>query len=222
MNMPPLVDAVKNIHEFEKGSLKDRLNKLEKNLEGAGRQSSQYLCEVQNITSILLASAFALKMAAGQIHEIVHAIGILISLPYILGDDECISSISLGAGNTGRAFDLETNYRVAEFKFIQWKGGAESIRQNSIFKDFYLMAESDIPQDRYLYVVGNKYPLKFFNGGRALSSVLSKNLKLWEDLKTRYGKRFSTVGDYYNYRKQSVNIIDILEIVPGISELFDA
>jgi hypothetical protein len=45
---------------------------------------------------------------------------------------------------TGRSFDLETSYRVAvaEFKFIRWQGGPESIRQNQLFKDFYLLARS--------------------------------------------------------------------------------
>jgi hypothetical protein len=32
----------------------------------------------------------------------------------------------IGAGYTGREFDLETNYRVAEFKFIHWRGGPEA------------------------------------------------------------------------------------------------
>lgn len=43
-------------------------------------------------------------------------------LPHILEPDERVESVSLGAGNTGRDFDLETNVRVAEFKFIHWRG----------------------------------------------------------------------------------------------------
>jgi hypothetical protein len=47
---------------------------------------------------------------------------------------------------TGRSFDLETSYRVAvaELKFIRWQGGPESIRQNQLFKDFYLLAGSSV------------------------------------------------------------------------------
>jgi hypothetical protein len=62
---------------------------------------------------------------------------------HILRPGEVIDCVSLGAGNTGRAFDLETNLRIAEFKFIHWQGGPESIRQNSLFKDFYEMAEHE-------------------------------------------------------------------------------
>ena len=47
------------------------------------------------------------------------------------------------------------------------------IRQNALFKDFYLTAEHDSAERKYLYVMGIKQPLKFLNGGRALSSVLS-------------------------------------------------
>ena len=52
---------------------------------------------------------------AGQVNVVIHALGILISLPYLLEDDEEIQSLSLGAGNTGRRYDLETDRRVAEF-----------------------------------------------------------------------------------------------------------
>jgi hypothetical protein len=31
---------------------------------------------------------------------------------------EQVEKVSLGAGNSGREFDRETNYRVAEFKFV--------------------------------------------------------------------------------------------------------
>jgi hypothetical protein len=63
---------------------------------------------------------------------VIHALGILLCLPHILRPGEVIDYVSLGAGNTGRAFDLETSLRVAEFKFIHGQGGPGSIRQNSL------------------------------------------------------------------------------------------
>ena len=98
------------------------------------------------------------------------------ALPYILESGETVEYVSLGAGNTGRQFDLETNYRVAEFKFIHWRGGAESIRQNQLFKDFYLLAENETIKRKYLYVLGAKFPLHFLNGGRKLNSVLTQEI----------------------------------------------
>jgi hypothetical protein len=88
----------------------------------------------------VLGAAGLIKQLAGQINVVIHALGILLCLPHILRPGEVIDYVSLGAGNTGRAFDLETNDRIAEFKFIRWQGGQESIRQNALFKDFYEMA----------------------------------------------------------------------------------
>ncbi|WP_283814259.1 hypothetical protein [Bradyrhizobium aeschynomenes] len=44
----------------------------------------------------------------------------MLCLPHILEEGEIVDYVSLGAGNTGRPFDLETNRRIAEFKFIHW------------------------------------------------------------------------------------------------------
>ena len=60
------------------------------------------------ITANLLESALAIKAVAGQIHVIVHAVGVLRSLPFILAKDEVVFLLSLGAGNTGRSHDLVT------------------------------------------------------------------------------------------------------------------
>ena len=123
---------------------------------------------------------------------------------------------SLGAGNTGREFDLETNRRIAEFKFIHSRGGPESIRQNQLFKDFYLLSESPSPKRKYLYVLGTKHPLKFFNGGRALSSVLSRNHKLLKQFEGAHGEKFETVRDYFLAHKNLVEIEDVSGWVPEL------
>ena len=88
---------------------------------------------------------------------------------------------------------METNHRIAEFKFIQWRGGAEVIRQNQLFKDFFLLAESGSDKRKYLYVVGTKYPLKFLNAGRAINSVLSRNVALLQQFRSKFGDQFQTV-----------------------------
>ena len=52
----------------------------------------------------------------GPDRVIVHAVGILVALPKILEPGELVQSLSLGAGNTGRAHDLETDRRIDEFR----------------------------------------------------------------------------------------------------------
>jgi hypothetical protein len=104
----------------------------------------------------ILGAAGLVKQLAAQIDVVVHSLGILLCLPHILRPGEVIDYVSLGAGNTNRDFDLETNQRFAEFKFIRWQGRPESIRQNTLFRDFYKMAERDTPKEKYLYVLGTE------------------------------------------------------------------
>lgn len=156
-----------------------------------------------------MSSALTIKQLAGQINVIIHSAGILKSLNGILVDGEVVESVSLGAGNTGRKFDLETNFRVAEFKFIDWRGGAESIRQNGIFKDYYELAEHKSSKKKYLYVVDTKHPLKFLNGGRALTSVLSRNPQILASIEKNYGEKIKYVKDYYAIKKDEVSVVDI-------------
>jgi len=218
--MIDLVKAAEKIQEFEDGSLKNRVLNLEKHFQDADKRATQALCVDLNVDAPLLESAFSLKKVAGQINVVIHSVGKLISLPHILKKDEFVESLSLGAGNTGRSFDLETNLRIAEFKFIQWRGGSESIRQNSVFKDFYGLAEAETSKERFLYVVGLEHPMDFFNGGRKLSSVMSRNNKLWAEFQQRYGNRFERINEYYEHRKALVQIVDIAAVVPEIADLF--
>jgi hypothetical protein len=148
-----------------------------------------------------------------------HPPAVLRGLPHVLESGETIDYVSLGAGNTGRAFDLETDRRIAEFKFIRWQGGPEAIRQNSIFKDFYLMAESGSLKRKYLYVLDTEQPIKFFKGGRAIASVLSRSVKLKEDFARRFGDRYHTVREYYALRRDAVSLQDVTQWVPGLAEI---
>jgi len=218
-NRIDLSQTVATLQKFCGTDLTHTLAELETSVRGKDLNSYVQLITAGNANSDVLAAASFMKHVAGQINVVIHALGILLCLPHLLEKDEKIEYVSLGAGNTGRAFDLETNKRIAEFKFIRWQGGPESIRQNSIFKDFYLMAEDISTKHKYLYVLDTKHPLKFFNGGRALSSVLSRNVKLQNDFKNRYGSRFRTVREYYDFRKGNVVLQDVAKLVPGLGEV---
>ena len=201
--------AIKAIENFQGSSLTGSLAKIENEIVGYDSVSSHEFCDEHDINNEFMDSALSIKNVAGQINVIIHAAGILQSLPAILEKGEAVESVSLGAGNTGKKFDLETNIRVAEFKFIDWKGGAESIRQNGIFKDFYELAEYKTSKKKILYVVGTTYPLKFFNGGRALTSVLSKQPKILKEITVNYNNQLKIVRDYYTLHKDNVDVCDI-------------
>jgi len=214
-----LEEAVKRVHDFKSGSLTDRLSKLESIFQGLGAKQTKNLCDTNKLDSNLLSASFELKKLTAQIDVIIHSIGILLTLPNILHHDEIIETLSLGAGNTGKDFDLLTNRRIAEFKFIQWQGGSESIRQNSIFKDFFYLAEEDTLKSRYLYLLETERPFRFFNGKRKLSSVLSRNVRLGNEFSEKYGDRFSIVKEYFEYRCSLVEIVDLRDLVPDLSEI---
>ena len=161
-------------------------------------------------------AAGLIKQLTGQLNVVIHALGILLCLPHILRPGEVIDYVSLGAGNTNRNFDLETNQRIAEFKFIHWQGGSESIRQNSLFKDFYVMAEHETTKEKFLYVVGTEQGEKFFNGRRAMSSILSHHVRLKKQFTDKFGDQYRTVRDYYLPRKGLVVIQDVSPFVPEL------
>ena len=124
--------------------------------------------------------------------------------------------MSLGAGNTGRDHDLTTNIRIAEFKFIEWRGGSETIRQNGLFADLFNLVADPTPRRKMLYVVGLEQPLRFLANRRALTSVMSRNSRLAKRFHDRHGDRFTTVRDYYESVRDQVEIVDIAKIVPGL------
>ncbi len=212
-----LVDAVNKVNNFKGYWLADKLASIEKDFVGSKLTTLSPLFSKYQIDVSLLEAADTVKGAASQIDEVIHAVGILNFLPNLLHTGEVIESLSLGAGNTGKPFDLVTNLRIAEFKFIYWKGGSESIRQNQFFKDFFYLAESDTNKKRCLYVLEKDAPVKFLNGGRAIKSVLSKDIKLSNLFKEKYGDKFLCVRDYYNSCKNKVEIIDLHQITKKIN-----
>lgn len=213
-----LVEAAEHIQRFVQDSLRRRIAALERDFRHADKDACVALSPSAGVGPELWAAAQYMKAVAGQINVVVHAAGILLSLPYIFQEGEVVEALSPGAGNTGVPFDLITDRRVAEFKFTHWRGGPESIRKNQLFKDFYLLAEVETTKERYLYVVDEQYPLKFLRGKRALASVQSRNNKLWAAFQARYGDRFATVGDYYAYRQAAVTIVDLAKVVPYFAQ----
>lgn len=215
-------DPAKVIHllsEFTGPDLTHTLGRIEGAVRGISADDCDAFLEGAGAGREVLAAAAEMKRLAGQINVTIHALGILLCLPHILEPGEKVEYVSLGAGNTGREFDLETNLRVAEFKFIRWRGGAESIRQNSVFKDYVLLAEHPTPKRKYLYLLGTEHALRFLHGGRALSSVLSRNDKLQKMFSERFDGQFRKVRDYYAVHGDAVQIEDVSAWLSELAEV---
>ena len=201
---------------FAGPALTARLRGIERVARGVTVENCDTFLDGANAGSEVLTAAAAVKRMAGQINVAIHALGILRCLPHILAGGEEIEYMSLGAGNTGRRFDLETNLRIAEFKFIRWRGGAEAARQNAVFKDFVMLAAQPTGKRRYLYLVGPDQAVRFLEGGRAIDSVLNANQKLGRLFRAQYGDRFRTVGEYYGVHGGEVEIVDVSPWVPEL------
>ncbi len=214
-----LKNAHKNIKRLKAPKLRDRISKLQESLSGVNLDRSRSIILENAIDKSLFESALVLKKISSQIDEVMHATGILLSLSYILKKGELIEKLSLGAGNTGVPFDLETDRRIAEYKFIHWNGGPESIRQNGLFKDFYKLAEYKSEKKKYLYVVGGTPKNFLANSNRNINGVL--NDKLWRDFKIKYKKEFLRVNKYYQLQKKNVSVVDLKEVMRGFFAVYD-
>jgi hypothetical protein len=199
-------------------AFRDNIAGLERALVGRSRDEANALVTNGGIDTELLLAALTIKAMAGQINVVVHALGILVSLPHLLSEGERIQSLSLGAGNTGRSHDLETDRRVAEFKFIGWRGGPEAIRQNSLFVDLFNLANYDTDKQRELYVVDKSVPLRFLTGNRAIRSVLSKHSSVQTRFDQLHGsEQYATVRQYWGMVQDRVELIDLRDKVPAFS-----
>jgi len=203
-----LMQALTLVNAFKGSRLSNNIAQLEYSTEGRKPAELARLLETKNINGNLLHAAVAVKRAAAQIDEVVHAVGTLLCMTEILDDDEVIEGVSLAAGNTGRSFDLETSKRVAEFTFIEWKGGSESIRKQKILKDFYVLAESLTPKSRYLYVVGDEHGPRVFLSRSPCKGMLRKFAALQTEFVQKYGPTI-TVREYYQKKKQLVQVVDL-------------
>ena len=116
-------DIVRVLDRFTGVDLTETLGRLEDGARGVTAENCGAFIERTRASRKALAAAAELKRLAGQINVTIHALEILLCLPHILELGETVEYVSLGAGNTGRQFDLETNLRVAEFKFIAGAGG---------------------------------------------------------------------------------------------------
>jgi len=210
------IDIVNALARFTGPNLTSTLSRLEAAVQGITADDCAGFLEDAGAGREALGAAAELKRQAGQINVTIHALGILLCVPHLLEPGERVEYVSLGAGNTGRAFDLETNLRVAEFKFIRWRGGAESIRQNSVLKDYLLLALHPTTKRKHLYLLGTEHALKFLRGGRALTSVLSRNDKVQRKFSDQFGGAYRTVGDYYAAHADDVRIEDVS---PWLSDL---
>ena len=122
------------MQRFEQRALTARVAHLERSIEGADAPAVASILATGGVDAALLDAAITLKQAAGQVNVLIHAVGILLALPNLLGPGETVQLVSLGAVTPGRSTGDEPSSRRVQVRPVA--GGAETIRQNAVFKDF--------------------------------------------------------------------------------------
>jgi hypothetical protein len=215
LDLPTAANALEAVYAFTGGRPpRARVSLLEQAVTGADSQHVAELLQREMVTDSLLVAGLIVKSLTGEINVLIHALGILLTLPHILVPGETVLSVSLGAGTGGRPYDLETTYRVAEFKFTRWRGH-DAVRQRELFADFVNLAEDDSDRWRVLYVTGS-LPERFLkNSRRRLASVCERRPEIMRRITSLYGDRYRTVRDYTSDRGHRVEIVDLEPILPA-------
>ena len=120
-------------------------------------------------------------------------------------------------GPRGRLFGLRSEAKAPPRRtavLICHSWGVEYMRS---YRALYLLAQHATTKRKYMYVLDTTHPLKFLQGGRSLSSVMSRNRKLWEEFQASYGSQFSSVGDYYSARGGGVALVSVSGILAELS-----
>ena len=200
-----LSDCVEQVTRFAGVNLASKIAELEFKVNGLDKSQVTQWLQASSIDQRLFDAARDIKRASSQIDVILHAVGILVLLPSILADGEAVQSVSLGAGSTEeKRFDLETDRRVAEFTFIDWRGN-DNTRLQKIFKDYYRLAEFPTEKLKELWVSDDTYVLKYLRSGSSVRSATHKHRDVWENFQSKY-PQLRTVSDYYRFRMSSVSL----------------
>lgn len=208
-------NALEKISKFKGESLVTKLGEIRKNLIGNTYHSIKFDSE-------LFEAALEVKRVSAQIHEIVHATGIINALQYILDIDEKIENISLAAGavktndKQEEIFDLETNKRIAEFKFAKWQeNSTNGMRKKQVFADFVNLTLGKTNKKKELYVYSSEKVIKYLKGKGAWKTNLSKHpniiKKLESYLKDIERTEIKTLREIYEI--SNVTIFDIEELI---------
>jgi len=212
-------DSLRRLDKFRGHSLRTTIADIESRLVDATKADVAVTNATLSIDNSIITSAAQVKRASAQIDVIIHALGILFSLPFLLKEGEQVETTSLGAGNAGSEFDVVTNYRVAEFKFINWQGGSEAVRKKTFFQDYFKLVRDQSGKTKYFYLLNTVIPIRFLKGRSKILRMLDRDQRLALSFQKLYGDRFQTVGEFYNAYKNEVQFVNLIEIIPELGPL---
>ena len=212
----PIGDEIKTIRQFSGNTVSETVSTFEKDCLGLSAPAIIKMLNEKSIDRSLLSAAFAVKAASAQIDVIIHAVGILYCLPFILKDEEEVQGISLGAGSGQGDFDLETSERIAEFKFIRWQTSGNAVRKKSLFEDYVKLAISSLDKEKFIYLPDCTIALRFLMGRSNPLRLLDKNRRLYDVYRETFNETYRHVGDFHRAQSEEIQIVDLLHVVPPL------
>ena len=159
--------ALKIIAEFKGDLLYNKMTDLKSDILNNGYPSFENGNEI-------FEAALEVKKISAQINEIVHAVGIVNTLPKILEPNEKVENVSLASGASTGGFDLETDKRIAEFKFATWQKKGNGWRKRQIVNDLVKLTIANNGKIKELYTFDAETIIKFLNGKSSWRNKLSK------------------------------------------------
>lgn len=204
---------------FGRVPLTEAIASLESSLDGADSEDAAAHVYTLGLTPELLQASVLTRDSLGRLNDLIHAVGIGLLIPLILEDGERISNRpSLAAGNDrSRPYDLETNRRIAEFKFSVWTG-SDAMRKRQTFKDYVHLAADTSGRKAVLYVIGPR-PISFLRGTKSSAAWGLDRSPATRVLFTEsFGDLSTPIGEFVTAHQSRVDIVDMSALAP---ELFD-
>ena len=224
VNSSRIVEALSEVLLFRGDSqtFRHRIAAVEAAVIGKNAVEAITSARSEGLTDGVLAGSLLVKAASAQIDVVLHAAGIIAALPYVLEPGERIEYVSLGAGNTGKPHDLETDLQIAEFKFIKWQGGSEAVRQDSLLIDLFHLATTRTSKKKVMYLTGLETPLDFLEGStRDVRKALAHRLGVPGQFVNFYGDESPTVKEYWASIRDLVEVRDLVGLVPEFDHMVE-
>lgn len=212
-----LATALQELTGFlESTSLTSMTAELEHEIAGCTRDDLAPLLVERRITPRLLTAALRVREDFGRLNDVIHATAIVLALSSLLEPGETLKRPSLAAGNDpSRPFDVETDQRIAEFKFARWDGH-DAMRKRQVFKDLVHLAADDSGRSAELYVLGER-PLRFLRTTKSAASwALDRSPTTASVFEERFGSLAMPIPEFVEGPAKHVQLINLEERLPGL------
>ncbi len=217
MREPTLSQSVKILSAFlGRRPIGDAIAQLEATTEHATALEVHAAALAAGVDAQLLAAAVTVRRELGHLGDLIHAAAIMTLLPELLEDGETlVSRPSLSAGeDPGRPFDVETNLRVAEFKFASWTGGDDP-RKRELFTDFVRLAADTSGRRPELLVLGPEPPRFLATSRSKVSWALARSPGTLRLFTERFGDVSVSVAAFAAGPGARVQVVDMAPILPA-------